>query len=74
MPGNIFGGGNMFGKSIPLSKPGAQANPVAPLAGQPAAQKPLGVVAPPVAPQGHAMGPNGPVPMGKKQDCPVCRG
>jgi hypothetical protein len=66
---NIFGG-SFFGKPVPLAgaprqgplpvvQPGqAQANP---------ANGPLGV-------QRAAMTPNGPVPMGQKKDCPVCRG
>lgn len=69
---NIFGGG-FFGKPLkvvgqqgqgplPVVQPGqaaaAQANP---------ANSPLGQ-------QRAAMGPQGPVPMGQKKDCPVCHG
>lgn len=72
---NVFGGG-FFGKPIPLSgsprqgplpvvKPGAQPQ------SQPQSQQ-LGVVPPP--PPGSVMGPQGPVPMGAKKDCPICRG
>lgn len=80
-------GGNFFGKPIPMQKaPGQGAIPVvrpgSPVgqnlgvspAGAPGGQQggPLGVVPPP--PRGHAMGPQGPVPMGDKKDCPICRG
>lgn len=75
----IFGGNSSFGKPIPLSrapgqgalpvvKPGQQAAPQA----APQGQNLLGVVPPP--PPGSVMGPQGPVPMGAKKDCPICRG
>lgn len=70
MAGNIFGGG-FFGKPLKVvGQQGAQV-PLAPQGQAPAAAAaPLGVVQPPRA----AMGPQGPVPMGQKKDCPVCRG
>lgn len=71
MAGNIFGGGGFFGKPLKVvGQPGAQV-PLAPQAAQPQAPAgQLGVVPPPRS----AMGPQGPVPMGDKKDCPVCRG
>lgn len=81
-------GGNFFGKPIPMTKaPGQGALPVVKPGAPPAPQNllvspggvqsghqagKLGVVPPP--PAGSAMGPNGPVPLGKKGDCPICRG
>lgn len=71
MGGNIFGGNGFFGKPVPLARPVGQGPVQIVQPGQVPAQQPaLGVVPP--APQ-QAMGPQGPVPMGQKKDCPVCR-
>lgn len=69
MAGNIFGGGGFFGKPLKVvGQPGAQVPLVQAAAAQAnPANGPLGV-------QRQAMGPQGPVPMGQKKDCPVCRG
>lgn len=81
---NIFGG-NSFGKPIPLQKSQGQGGaipvvrPGAPPQAQQLGTSPgvvqsghVGVVPPP--PAGSVMGPQGPVPMGKKGECPICRG
>jgi hypothetical protein len=75
---SIFGGNSSFGKPIPMNRaPGQGALPVVKPGQQPTAAHSggpnlLGVVPPP--PPGSVMGPQGPVPMGAKKDCPICRG
>jgi hypothetical protein len=73
MAGNIFGGG-MFGK--PIQVKGQQQGAQVPMAGagQPQAQRPLGVVTPQqqAAPAAQPQVPPGRIPMGKKGDCPIC--
>lgn len=72
MPGNIFGG-SFFGKPVPIAGSPRQGPMPVVQPGQAAAAQAnqantaLGI-------QRQAMGPQGPVPMGQKKDCPVCRG
>ncbi len=69
---NIFGGSS-FGRPIPLARPmGQGAIPVV-KPGQAAAAQ-ANPQNSPLGQQRAAMGPQGPVPMGQKKDCPVCRG
>lgn len=85
---SIFGG-NSFGKPIPMQQKSQGQGGAIPVVrpGFPQAQAQqlgtspgvvqsgyghVGVVPPP--PAGSVMGPQGPVPMGKKGDCPICRG
>lgn len=83
---SIFGG-NSFGKPIPMQQKSQGQGGAIPVVrpGQPQGQQlgappgvvqsgygHVGVVPPP--PAGSVMGPQGPVPMGKPGECPICRG
>lgn len=89
MAGGPFGGG-MFGKPLRAAGPapvgGPRTGPVPMGQGSGPGALPQGFTPPAMTPQAAptpsvpspapktAMGPQGPVPLGAKKDCPVCRG